>query len=67
MSPDVGPVDEEEVVRIVLAELSKGGDTNRMMAEVWRQGDVLRVRRERPRLTPGGKQLSLHMARDEKR
>jgi len=67
VSPDVGPVDEDEVVNLVLAELSKGGDTNRMMAEVWRQGGVLRVKRERPRLTEGGKQLPLQMAHDAKR
>ncbi len=67
VSPDVGPVDDGDVVRVVLTELSRGGDTNRMMAEVWRQGGVLRVRRERPKLTEGGKQLSLHMARDAKR
>jgi len=67
VSPDVGPVDDGDVVRVVLTELGKGGDTNRMMAEVWRQGGVLRVRRERPRLTEGGKQLSLHLARNAKR
>jgi len=64
VSPDVGEVDEDEVVHLVLSELSRGGETNRMMAEVWRQGGVLRVRRERPRLTAGGKLLSLHIVKE---
>lgn len=61
VSPDVGAVDEAQVVALVLRELSKGSDTNRMMAEVWRERRVLRVRRERPHLTAGGKLLSLHI------
>ncbi len=64
VSPDVGDVDEDEVVRLVLSELGRGGETNRMMAEVWRQGGVLRVRRERPHLTAGGKLLSLHIVKE---
>jgi len=64
VSPDVGAVDEDEVSRLVLSELSRGGETNRMMAEVWRQGGVLRVRRERPRITAGGKLLSLHIVKE---
>jgi hypothetical protein len=64
VSPEVGTVDEEEVVRVILAELSRGGDTNRMMAEVWRQARVLRVKRERPRLTDAGKLLPLHITRN---
>jgi hypothetical protein len=51
VSPDVGIVDEAELVRVILSELGKGGETNRMMAEVWRQGRVLRVKRETPHLT----------------
>jgi hypothetical protein len=64
VSPEVGTVDEEEVVRVILAELSRGGDTNRMMAEVWRQARVLRVKREKPRLTDAGKLLPLHITRN---
>ncbi|MBN1153236.1 MAG: hypothetical protein JXA58_08490 [Dehalococcoidia bacterium] len=61
VSPDVGVVDEEELVRVVLLELSRGSDTNRMMADVWRERDVLRVRRERPHVTAAGKLLTLHV------
>ena len=67
VSPRVGHVDADEVIRVILAELSRGSDTNRMMAEVWRQGDVLRLRREEPRLTSGGKLLSLHILKEAKR
>ena len=63
VSPSIGEVDDGEVVSLVLAELARGGDTNRMMAEVWRQGRILRVRREQPYVTPAGKQLSLHILR----
>ena len=61
IAPGVGEVDERAVTELVLSELAKGGDTNRMMAEVWRQGGVLRVRREYPHLTRAGKLLPLHI------
>jgi hypothetical protein len=66
VSPAIGEVDDGEIVSLVLAELARGGDTNRMMAEVWRQGKILRVRREAPYITPAGKQLSLHILRQPK-
>jgi hypothetical protein len=66
ISPSVGEVDEQVVTELVLSELARGGDTNRMMAEVWRQGGVLRVRRERPHLTRAGKLLPLHMLNDKR-
>jgi len=64
VSPEVGIIDEAELVRVVLSELGRSGETNRMMAEVWRQGSVLRVKRERPHLTAGGKLLPLHIMRE---
>jgi len=63
ISPDVGAVDEMLAVDLVLTALSQGSDTNRMMAAVWRERRVLKVRRERPQLTSGGKLLSLHIER----
>ena len=62
VSPRVGELDPVEVIALVLAELGKGGDTNRMMAEVWRQRGTLRVVRESPHVSQGGKQLALHIA-----
>jgi hypothetical protein len=67
VSPAVGAVDENEVVNVILAELSRGSDTNRMMAEVWRQGQTLRVIREKPRLTAAGKLLSLHITPSDRK
>ena len=61
ISPSVGDVDESEVIRLILSELGRGSDTNRMMAEVWRQGGILGVRRDQPYLTAGGKMLPLHV------
>ena len=63
ISPDVGDVDDRQVLQVVLEELGKGNDTNRMMAEVWREGGVLRVTRRKPYLTSAGKLMSLHMMR----
>ena len=65
VSPSVGLIDDDDVVRTVMQELSSGGETNRMMAEVWRQGHVLRVRRENPFVTTGGKLLPLHILKEK--
>jgi hypothetical protein len=64
VSPKVGVVDESALVSLLLNELRKGGDTNRMMAEVWRERRTIRVRREQPRMTAGGKLLPLCLCRE---
>ncbi len=61
VSPDVGTIDEAKLIRTVLAELSKGGDWNRMMADVWSHEKMLRVKRIRPLATARGKLLPLHI------
>jgi hypothetical protein len=61
VSPEVGEIDEAELVQAVLAELSKGKDTQRMMAEMWSQAETLRVKRARPFITAAGKLLPLHI------
>ncbi|MBN1367349.1 MAG: hypothetical protein JW967_05440 [Dehalococcoidales bacterium] len=61
VSPDVGEIDEANLVKTILTELSKGKDTQRMMAEMWAKGGVLRVKRERPFVTAAGKLLPLHI------
>ncbi|NQT31198.1 MAG: hypothetical protein HQ588_02595 [Deltaproteobacteria bacterium] len=61
VSPEVGEIDEAELVKTILAELSKGKDTQRMMAEMWSQADMLRVKRMRPIITAAGKLLPLHI------
>jgi hypothetical protein len=66
VSPEVGEIDEAELVRTVLAELSKGKDTQRMMAEIWAQAGMLRVKRMPPFVTAGGKLLPLHIQKSNK-
>ena len=61
VSPEVGIVDEDELIRSVLSELSKGKDYLRLMADVWSQSKTLRVKRMRPITTAGGKLLPLHI------
>lgn len=63
IDPSVGTVDEAAVIDAILRELAAGGDTRRMMAETWARADALQVRRERPRVTVGGKLLPLHVAK----
>jgi hypothetical protein len=60
-SPELGAIDEAELVKTVLAELSRGKDTGRMMAEVWAQAKTLRVQRRRPFVTARGKLMPLHI------
>jgi len=61
VSPDVGAIDEDEFIKTILNELSKGKDTQRMMAEMWSQAKTLRVKRMRPITTSVGKLLPLHI------
>ena len=61
VSPEVGVIDEGELIKTVLSELSKGNDTQRMMAEIWSQAETLKVKRIRPLITAAGKLLPLHI------
>ena len=61
VSPDVGYVNEDDLIKTILAELGKGKDTQRMMAEVWHESKTLRVKRMRPITTARGKLLPLHI------
>jgi hypothetical protein len=61
VSPEVGEIDEGELIHTVLYELGKGEDTQRMMTAIWAQAGMLRVKRLRPIITAAGKLLSLHI------
>jgi hypothetical protein len=63
VSPSVGEIDENQLTKCILTELSKGKDVHRMMAEVWTQSKILRVKRIQPVVTTGGKLLPLHIQR----
>ncbi len=64
VSPRLGPLDPGALVELVLRELSRGGDSRRLMAQVWSEQGVIQVRREEPRLTARGKHLSLDLRRN---
>lgn len=59
--PDVGPVDEQEVVALALEHLGGISAAHRMMAEAWRQAGTLRVVRAAPVVTAAAKILPLHV------
>ena len=59
--PRLGPVAEDEVVSAVV-DFLRADRSNRLMADVWEQGDTLRVVRREPWLTPQAKILPLHSA-----
>jgi hypothetical protein len=61
VSPDVGSIDETELIQTVLAEIGKGQDSNKLMAQFWAESNTLRVKRIRPLTTSRGKILPLHI------
>ncbi len=64
VTPELGPIDEDALIRTVLAELRRGHAGNRLMAQVWTDAGTLRVRREKPYLTTSGKLLPLHIQKN---
>ncbi|MFC2009001.1 hypothetical protein ACFLUT_03005 [Chloroflexota bacterium] len=61
VSSDLGSIDEDEAVDVVLSRLSEGEDSHRMMARTWRQAKTIQVKRMRPVVTARGKLLPLHI------
>lgn len=64
-SPEVGVIDEGELIQTVLTELRKGVDGKRMMANMWSQAKTLRVKRITPYTTSRGKLLPLHIQKGQ--
>jgi hypothetical protein len=62
-SPELGAIDEVELIKVILHELSKGTDRERLMAEGWTQAKTLRVQRRQPFATARGKLMPLHIYR----
>jgi hypothetical protein len=58
--PEVGPLDSAAVAEAFLTAIGTGAGTERIMGEVWRDGEILRVERRAPLTTPSGKILHLH-------
>jgi hypothetical protein len=65
-SPELGEIDESDLIKTILTELSRGTDTQRMMVEVWSKAATLRVKRLKPFTTPSGKLMPLHINKQNK-
>jgi hypothetical protein len=61
--PALGPLDSREVAAAFLTAIGSGSSTEHLMALHWRGSGLLRVEREPPRATVGGKVLHLHQHR----
>jgi hypothetical protein len=61
VSPKLGNIDDNEIIKTILNELNKGTDGQRMMAKIWSEAGTLRVKRMNPFTTSGGKLLPLHI------
>jgi len=55
VSPSVGPFDPDEAVRAMLDYLRGRGVGQKLMTDVWANGETLRVERDAPHMTPAGK------------
>ncbi len=66
INPEVGAVDEKELIQLVVDELGKGSDAQRFMARMWSDAGIVKVERVRPVSTDGGKLLPLHIQGREK-
>lgn len=58
--PSVGPVDETRVVRRFLEELHNPAHARGTVPPLWQQAETIRVLRQEPVSTPGGKLLPFH-------
>jgi hypothetical protein len=61
VSPKVGDVDEGTVIRTILDEMAKSSRSSRMMARTWEEAGTVRIRREEPHPTKGGKVFSFQV------
>jgi len=58
--PAVGPLDHQAVADAFLTAISGGSGAERVMGQVWRDGQLLRIERAPPHATTSGKILHLH-------
>jgi hypothetical protein len=58
--PAVGDVDPAAVARVFLDEIGPGSGVERVTQLLWAGFDLLRVKRQAPRITSAGKILHLH-------
>lgn len=65
VAPEVGKIDEDDVILTVLDELGKKSDTKRMMTNIWSQAGTLKVKRIQPFTTPRGKLFPLYIQKSK--
>jgi hypothetical protein len=53
--PELGDLDENKIIEVIIAELRKVNDSYRMASEIWLQTKSIRVKRMDPITTPGAK------------
>lgn len=63
VSPRVGTVDEARVLDSMFQFMAADSPSTRMMGELWKQGDLVRVAREEPFVTAAGKIPQLWVVR----
>jgi len=63
VSPRVGDIDERQVILTVLDRIRSYPGCKSMMADLWRDGQTLRVVRREPFVTGAAKILPLHILR----
>jgi hypothetical protein len=61
--PRLGPLDAPAVADAFVSAIGAGATLERIMGQVWRDGDVVRVVREVPQATRSGKILHFHVDR----
>jgi hypothetical protein len=61
VSPKVGGITERDLLKTVLNELKQNGGSSRRMAGIWEEAGTVRVRREEPHRTKGGKVFSFQV------
>jgi hypothetical protein len=59
--PEVGSLDEGQLLNRLRAALGEGSRNQHFMAEVWQEAGTFRVKREVPHTSPRGKILPLHI------
>lgn len=61
--PSLGPLDPASLADFFLTALGQASASSRMMAQRWRDANILQVARRSPSISPSGKILHLHVAR----
>lgn len=62
VSPKIKDLEEDNLIKMVVEQLSKGGDSQRVMIKVWLQAGTIRIKRDFPILTRTGKVHPLYVS-----